>query len=375
MARLLGFVVPFFLFSVGGASAAPPVVSPRLVVTSPQSSATEPAQSLTPTIIGEAEPEDIVIIESFPFGLKGLSGPASRTVEHGTEHPEFIIRIFNGAGCNGGTSVAEGTAETFEETGIPVTVAPDSSTTFSASQEDPSRPGEPSVCSNPLIYWEGNVAAGGGSSGGSGASGGGSQVDGTGSSNGSVGTATPAGTKPQSPHIHTDPGARANNTNPLVLGSAPGATAVAVYASANCSGTVVAMGSPAQLSKGFQVSVTANTETVFSAVSVGAQRSACSAPVTYTEDSTAPHTRVTMGPGVKTRKHNAVFRFKDMTTDPPGTTFVCKVDKQKWKRCTSPFHAKHLKTGSHVVRIRATDLAGNVERHPVKRHFRVVTRP
>jgi hypothetical protein len=82
-----------------------------------------------------------------------------------------------------------------------------------------------------------------------------------------------------------------------------------------------------------------------------------------------------MGPGVKTRKRTAVFRFKDMTTDPPGTTFVCKVDKQKWKHCASPFHAKHLKPGYHVVRIRATDLAGNVEPRPVKRSFRVVTRP
>jgi hypothetical protein len=120
------------------------------------------------------------------------------------------------------------------------------------------------------------------------------------------------------------------------------------------------------------VPVASNAETAFSAVSVGAQRSSCSSSVTYTEDSTAPHTRVTMGPGVKTRKHAAVFRFKDVTSDPPGTTFVCKVDKQKWKHCASPFHVKHLKLGSHTVRIRATDLAGNVERHPVKRSFKVV---
>jgi hypothetical protein len=361
---------------VASASAAPPVVAPRLVVTNPRSSATEPAQSLTPTIIGEAEPEDIVIIESFPFDLDGLSGPSMRTVEHGTEHPEFTIKIFNGAGCQAGAQVAEGTAETFEETGIPLSVTADSATTFSAVQEDPSRPGEPSACSNPLIYWEGSVAAGGGGAAGGGSeSGGGIQSTGANSSGGSVGTAGPAGGKPQAPHIHTDPGGRSNDTAPLILGSAPGADTVAIYVSDNCSGTPVAKGSPAQLASGFQVSVAANTETTFSAVSIGAQRSNCSSPVTYTEDSTAPRTRVTMGPGVKTRKRSAVFRFKDVTTDPPGTTFVCKIDKQKWKRCASPFHAKRLKLGSHVVRIRATELAGNVERHPVKRHFRVVTRP
>jgi hypothetical protein len=102
------------------------------------------------------------------------------------------------------------------------------------------------------------------------------------------------------------------------------------------------------------------------------QRSACSEPVTYTEDSTAPRTRITMGPGVKTRKRKAVFRFKDITEDPPGTTFVCKVDKKKWKPCASPLHLKHLKYGHHLVKIRATDLAGNRERKPVTRRFIVI---
>ena len=102
------------------------------------------------------------------------------------------------------------------------------------------------------------------------------------------------------------------------------------------------------------------------------QRSACSDTATYTEDSTAPRTRITMGPGVKTRKRKAVFRFKDITEDPPGTTFACKVDKKGWKPCASPFHIKHLKYGKHQVRIRATDLAGNHERKPVKRRFIVV---
>jgi hypothetical protein len=339
-----------------------------LVTTNPASSAQAPANSLTPTILGEAEPEDIIVIEAFPFATRSLSGPVTGKVEHGTKNPGFEIEVFNGAGCPG-SPVATGIAETLEETGIPLTVTADSSTTFSAIQINPEHPAEPSECSNPLIYWEGNVAMGG-SGGGSEA--GGSQASYGSSSGGSIGPGAPAGGKPVAPRIHTNPGARANDTTPFVLGSAPGATTVAVFASANCSGTPVAKGTPGELSSGFQVSVTPNAETVFSAVSIGAQHSACSSSVTYTEDSTVPHTRVTMGPGVKTRKRNAVFRFKDITSDPPGTTFVCKVDKAKWKRCVSPFHAKHLKLGFHVVRVRATDLAGNVEPHPVKRRFRVI---
>jgi hypothetical protein len=76
---------------------------------------------------------------------------------------------------------------------------------------------------------------------------------------------------------------------------------------------------------------------------------------------------------VKTRKRKAVFRFTDITEDPPGTTFKCKVDKaKKWKPCSSPFHVKHLKPGPYLVSIRATDVAGNVEPKPAKRRFTVV---
>ena len=168
------------------------------------------------------------------------------------------------------------------------------------------------------------------------------------------------------------PGERANDLTPSVAGSAPGAVSVVVYSGSNCSGSPIANGTPAELSAGFQVAVPKNSTATFSAVSIGAQHSGCSDPVTYTEDSTAPRTRITMGPGIKTRKHSAIFRFKDVTEDPPGTTFVCKLDKKKWKPCSSPFHLKHLKLGHYLVSIRATDAAGNVERKPVRRRFIVI---
>jgi hypothetical protein len=366
-ARLLACVVPLFLFGAGSASAAVPDV-PRLVTTNPTSSAEAPAMSLTPTILGEAEPEDIIVIESFPLRLMSASG-------HGTENPNFEIKIFSGSGCTG-VPVAVGTAAAFETGGIPLSVTPDSATTFYAQQVDPSFPTEPSECSNPLTYWEGNVSPGQGGGGGpvGGSGGGPASGGGTTSTGGTVAPSRPAGGKPSPPQIHTVPGGRSNDRTPVVLGSAPGADVVNVYADGNCGGAPVAKGSAAEFSSGFQVTVAPNAETVFTAASIGAQRSNCSDPVTYAEDSTAPRTRVTMGPGVKTRKRVATFRFKDITADPPGTTFVCKVDKRKWKRCSSPFRAKRLKPGRHVVKIRATDLAGNVERHPVKRRFKVAPR-
>jgi hypothetical protein len=258
-------------------------------------------------------------------------------------------------------------------------------TTFSAIQVSTTH--EASECSNPLTYWEGNFpappgggGAGNGETGGQGSSEGssgsssssGGSAAGNSPSGGSVGGANPAGPKPAAPNLHMVPGERANDLTPSVAGSAPGASAVSLYASANCSGPAVVKGTPAQLSSGLEVSVAKNAATTFSAVAIGAQHSGCSDPVTYTEDSTAPRTRITMGPGVKTRKRKAVFRFTDITEDPPGTIFKCKVDKAKWKPCASPFDIKHLKLGHHLISIRATDTAGNLERKPVKRRFTVV---
>jgi len=387
-ARLLACAVPAFLFLAGVASAARPD-TPALVTTSPTSFAAAPATSLTPSVLGEAEPGDIVVIESVPFRWESFVGPIASDVKNRTENPEFEIEIFEGSECHG-PAVATGTAEALEGSGIQVTVTADSATTFTAIQVDPHNLAEPSLCSTPLMYWEGNVLPVGGD--GEEAPGGGSEVGGkseagadtegdasvpasAASSGDAIGNGAPAGGKPDAPRIHVDPAARANVLTPVVLGSAPGAGGVALYANGDCSGSPVAKGTPVELSAGFTISVTPNVETTFSAVATGSQRSSCSAPVTYTEDSIAPRTRVTMGPGVKTRKHDAVLRFKDVTTDPPGTTFVCRVDKARWRHCASPFRAKHLKVGPHVVRIRATDLAGNVERHPIKRRFRVVPRP
>lgn len=388
MARLLVCVAPavIALMFGGSASAAPKV--PRLLATDPPSSEGATAKSTTPSILGEAEPEDEIILKAVPFSGVLDSGPIAHTVKKPTAHPTYEIQIFASSDCLVGTEVAHGSAEALEGAGIPAAVPTDSATTFSAVQVDPANRSEPSSCSNPLTYWEGNVPVqppGGGSGerangeGGQGAGGGSSDGSSTGGSSsgksspgGSVGGGTPAGPKPAAPTLHMVPGERANDLTPSVVGSAPGAGTVTVYATSNCGGSPIAKGTPAQLGTGFEVTVAKNATTTFSAVSAGAQHSGCSDPVTYTEDSTAPRTRITMGPGVKTRKRKAVFRFTDITEDQPGTTFRCKVDKANWKPCASPFLIKHLKLGHHALSIRATDTAGNVEPRPIKRHFIVV---
>jgi hypothetical protein len=383
VARLLACALPLAFALVGSASAtAAPPLAPHLVTTDPPSTEEATANLTLPSILGEAEPEDGVILKSMPLFT-------SQTVKKPTANPNYEIQVFASPEC-AAPMVAHGTAGALEGVGIPVAVSADSATTFSAVQINSAN--EMSGCSNPLTYWEGNIAIGpgagtGGNGGGSGSGGeGGGQSSGgastspsssgssagKNSSGGSVGGNNPAGPKPAAPSLRLIPGERANDLTPSVAGNAPGAGTVTLYSGSTCSGTPVAKGSPAELSAGFEVTVAMNATVTFSAVSIGAQRSSCSDPVTYTEDSTAPRTRITMGPGVKTRKRKAVFRFQDITDDPPGTTFVCKADKAKWKPCGSPFHLKHLKLGHHVVSIRATDTAGNRERNPVKRRFIVV---
>jgi hypothetical protein len=184
----------------------------------------------------------------------------------------------------------------------------------------------------------------------------------------------PDSSPPAPPHLRTTPAGRANDNTPLVSGSAPGAASVRVFASPSCGGAVVAKGSAAQFAAGLEVLVGDNVVAAFSAVSIGSGggQSSCSAPVYYIEDSTTPHTRITMGPASKTRKRSAVFRFTDTIEDAPGTTFLCKVDRAKWKRCSSPLRLRRLRVRRYVVRVKATDVAGNAETRAATRRFKVV---
>ena len=58
-------------------------------------------------------------------------------------------------------------------------------------------------------------------------------------------------------------------------------------------------------------------------------------------------------------------------SDEPGSTFECRFDKRKWKRCDAKRKLKRLDTGKHRFRARATDLAGNVDPSAAKKKFKV----
>lgn len=291
--------------------------------------------------------------------LSGVS-PASPANDNfprllGTADPDATISIYASADCSGAV-VATGTGAQLEAEGIQATVGDNTETTFSALL---TMAGFVTDCSNPVTYKELTPADPG---------------PGLGPGQGPGGGDTPAN-PPPAPRLRTLPAGEANDNTPLVAGTAPGATLVRIYADPSCQGAVVAKGSAAELAAGIPVRVIDNAVVFFSAVSIaGEKASKCSDPVAYVEDSLTPRTRITMAPGAKTAKRKATIRFTDTTAALPGTSFLCKVDKAKWKKCSSPLRLKKLKPKKYTVRVKASDSAGNVETKGAKRSFKVIRR-
>jgi hypothetical protein len=71
---------------------------------------------------------------------------------------------------------------------------------------------------------------------------------------------------------------------------------------------------------------------------------------------------------IKQAKRTATFKF---ASGEPGSTFSCKLDKQKSKSCTSPKTYKKLKPGAHVFRVTARDRAGNADATPAVKRFKI----
>ena len=89
--------------------------------------------------------------------------------------------------------------------------------------------------------------------------------------------------------------------------------------------------------------------------------------VTPTPDATAPRTLLRKAQ-ISSAKRKATFGF---ASSEPGSKFQCKLDKQTFKPCTSPKTYKKLKPGKHVFRVKARDRAGNVDKTPMVKRFKI----
>ena len=342
-----------------------------LTETNPLSSQAQPAASTKPFIIGRHDGAIDAVVN--PFGGRTQS-PITSNV-----NPNNQVDIFDNGTCAGDTPIASGIIDELEGDGIQVEVEPDSSTTFSAIQIDPSDPTHPSLCSKPITYWNSSTAVDPPDDGEDPPAedppgGGGPQPPATqppASSPPAV--ADHAVAAPLAPKLKTAPAGPANDNTPRLIGAAGGADSVKIFANTSCSGVPVATVSPTQLLAGVEVRVPDNSSTDFTGIAIAnGKQSFCSPPATYIEDSSPPRTRITMGPGAKTRHRKVVFRFADVAVDPLGTSFLCKVDRRKWKTCRSPFKLKHLGYRRHILRVIGSDPIGNVEAKAAKRSFKVI---
>jgi hypothetical protein len=87
-------------------------------------------------------------------------------------------------------------------------------------------------------------------------------------------------------------------------------------------------------------------------------------------DTTPPRTSLRRA-RINHAKHKATFSF---ASSERGSRFLCKLDRRKYKPCTSPKTYKRLRRGKHVFRVKARDRAGNTDRTPIVKRFKIKRR-
>ncbi|HEX6229814.1 MAG TPA: hypothetical protein VFZ41_10190 [Solirubrobacterales bacterium] len=83
-----------------------------------------------------------------------------------------------------------------------------------------------------------------------------------------------------------------------------------------------------------------------------------------------PQTRIVRKPRKVTRDRTPTFAFR---ANRRRATFLCKIDRRRFRRCRSPLTLRRLRFGRHVFRVKAR-AAGRVDRTPASYRFRVVKR-
>lgn len=83
----------------------------------------------------------------------------------------------------------------------------------------------------------------------------------------------------------------------------------------------------------------------------------------------APQTKIKKGPKGETDETDAAFKFK---SSDPGSKFKCRLDKGRFKRCKKRKSFKNLDPGKHVLKVKAKDSDGLIDRTPAKRKWEIV---
>lgn len=88
-------------------------------------------------------------------------------------------------------------------------------------------------------------------------------------------------------------------------------------------------------------------------------------------DITPPRTRVFKRVKRRRRHRIVIVRFR---SNEPGSTFRCKLNGRRWRRCRSPLRFRRPRRKRYVLRVVAVDPAGNRDRSPAVARFKIKLR-
>jgi hypothetical protein len=83
----------------------------------------------------------------------------------------------------------------------------------------------------------------------------------------------------------------------------------------------------------------------------------------------APNTKIKKRPKNRSSDDSPTFKFKSTEA---GSTFKCKLDHKKFKKCHSPKTYHGLDPGKHSFKVEAIDSTGVVDKTPAKDRFKVL---
>ncbi len=106
------------------------------------------------------------------------------------------------------------------------------------------------------------------------------------------------------------------------------------------------------------VTVTTPTGTVVAIARFGVSR----------RDRVSPDTQVLLGPPPLTSSSTASFVF---SATERRSSYQCSLDGAKFRKCRSPLRFEGLRVGRHILKVRATDRAGNADRSAARYPWQV----
>ena len=244
------------------------------------------------------------------------------------------VSLYRNASCT--DLAATGSATTFASPGIPVTVPPNSSTTFWAKATDVSN--NTSACSaTSRTYVQDSIP----------------------------------------PQVSVDSGPTGTTTNKTPTFTFSGTDAVGpitfkcsidtgTASFSSCSGPSTSHTPSSPLADGSYIFRVQATDAAGNSA-VATRSFAVQTP--STPPAAAPDTTITKGPK-KTRKRKPKFKF---TASQAGSTFQCKLDRGAFTACSSPFvPSVKLLPGKHVLKVQAIGPTGIADGTPAVRKFKVL---